>query len=250
MRYRLSDILVTKRDGRKVPFNDTKICQAVKAAYLDNLPAQDSPIGASLTDDEKASSYAEYVMENVLDKLEALEPVSLTIEQIQDIVVKTLLEDKSEVGKRVAENYISYRAKRTQVRTINSDINKAIYDIINTEAKDSDEKRENANINADSTMGAMLKIGSTVTKEFNLNNLYNEKYSRMHREGRVHLHDLDFSTLCPNCAQIPLDKLLKNGYSTGHGFLRTPTTIQSAASLTCIAIQSSQCDFFNTGDLS
>jgi ribonucleoside-triphosphate reductase len=250
MRYRLSDILVTKRDGRKVPFNDTKICQAVKAAYLDNLPAQDTPIGASLTDDEKASSYAEYVMENVLDKLEALEPVYLTIEQIQDIVVKTLLEDKSEVGKRVAENYISYRAKRTQVRTINSDINQAIKRILATESKDNDDKRENANINTDAVMGQMLKVGSTVTKEFNLNNLINEKYSNLHRQGKIHLHDLDFMTTV-NCLHIPLDKLLKNGFSTGHGYLRTPTTIQSASSLTCIAIQSSQNDFFQiTGDLS
>lgn len=81
-------------------------------------------------------------------------------------------------------------------------------------------------------------------KEFNLHNLIKPKFSKLHNQGYLHLHDADFLALCPNCIQIPLSKLLEHGYSTGHGFLRQPQTIGSAAALTCIAIQSSQNDFF------
>lgn len=91
----------------------------------------------------------------------------------------------------------------------------------------------------------MLKIGGTVTKEFNLNNLINPVYSQMHRDGLLHIHDLDFYALCFNCLQIPLAKLIDNGFATGHGYLRTPATIGSAATLTCIIIQASQNDCFN-----
>ena len=90
----------------------------------------------------------------------------------------------------------------------------------------------------------MLKIGGTVTKEFNLNNLINPVYSQMHRDGLLHIHDLDFYALCFNCLQIPLAKLLRDGFATGHGYLRTPATIGSAATLTCIILQASQNDMF------
>ena len=91
----------------------------------------------------------------------------------------------------------------------------------------------------------MLKIGGTVTKEYNLTNLIKPKYTEMHRSGAIHIHDLDFMALCFNCLQIPLGKLLDNGFATGHGYLRTPATIGSAATLACIIIQASQNDCFN-----
>ena len=90
----------------------------------------------------------------------------------------------------------------------------------------------------------MLKIGGTVTKEYNLNNLINPKYTELHRNGAIHIHDLDFMALCFNCLQIPLGKLLDNGFATGHGYLRTPATIGSAATLACIIIQANQNDMF------
>lgn len=90
----------------------------------------------------------------------------------------------------------------------------------------------------------MLKVGTTVLKDFNLKNIYRPEYSKLHNAGYMHMHDLDFSSLTINCLYIPLSKLLHHGYSTGHGFLRAPSTIRSASALTCIAIQSSQNDFF------
>ena len=90
----------------------------------------------------------------------------------------------------------------------------------------------------------MLKIGGTVTKEYNLTNLVKPKYTEMHRNGAIHIHDLDFMALCFNCLQIPLGKLLDNGFATGHGYLRTPATIGSAATLACIIIQANQNDMF------
>ena len=90
----------------------------------------------------------------------------------------------------------------------------------------------------------LLKIGGTVTKEYNLNNLINPKYTELHRNGAIHIHDLDFMALCFNCLQIPLGKLLDNGFATGHGYLRTPATIGSAATLACIIIQANQNDMF------
>lgn len=90
----------------------------------------------------------------------------------------------------------------------------------------------------------MLKIGGTITKEYNLNNLVKPKYTDMHRNGAIHIHDLDFMALCFNCLQIPLAKLLDNGFATGHGYLRTPATIGSASTLACIIIQASQNDCF------
>ena len=90
----------------------------------------------------------------------------------------------------------------------------------------------------------MLKIGGTITKEYNLNNLVKPEYTDMHRNGAIHIHDLDFMALCFNCLQIPLAKLLDNGFATGHGYLRTPATIGSAATLACIIIQASQNDCF------
>lgn len=90
----------------------------------------------------------------------------------------------------------------------------------------------------------MLKIGGAVTKEYNLTNLVKPKYTEMHRDGAIHIHDLDFMALCFNCLQIPLGKLLDNGFATGHGYLRTPATISAAATLACIIIQADQNDCF------
>lgn len=90
----------------------------------------------------------------------------------------------------------------------------------------------------------MLKIGGTVTKEYNLTNLVKPKYTEMHRDGAIHIHDLDFMALCFNCLQIPLGKLLDDGFATGHGYVRTPATISAAATLACIIIQADQNDMY------
>lgn len=105
-----------------------------------------------------------------------------------------------------------------------------------------DEQRENANVDANSAMGAMLKYGSESAKRFNALRVLNPAHAKAHESGEIHIHDLDFLTLTMTCCQINLTDLFKSGFSTGHGVLRPPKSITSYASLACIAIQSNQND--------
>ena len=105
-------------------------------------------------------------------------------------------------------------------------------------AKDSDIKRENANIDGDTAMGTMLKYGSSAAKEFYEMRVLKPEHAKAHRNGDIHIHDLDFLTLTTTCCQIDLIQLFQHGFSTGHGFLREPNDISSYSALACIAIQS------------
>jgi ribonucleoside-triphosphate reductase len=109
-------------------------------------------------------------------------------------------------------------------------------------SKDADIKRENANIDGESSMGAMLKYGSEGAKAFNLDEVLPEEFSKAHQEGWIHIHDLDFMTLTETCCQIDVGRLLQRGFFTGHGFIRPPSNIKTAANLACIVIQSNQND--------
>lgn len=115
-------------------------------------------------------------------------------------------------------------------------------DITFSDAADSDLKRENANINADTAMGTMLKYGSESAKQFYESCVIAPEFAEAHRNGDIHIHDMDFYTLTTTCCQIDLRKLFKGGFSTGHGALREPNDIASYAALACIAIQSNQND--------
>lgn len=120
---------------------------------------------------------------------------------------------------------------------------KSIFDDITVlQARDSDLKRDNANINGDSPMGAMLQYGANTAKEYNLEYLIDPKIAQLHRDGWLHIHDLDFYAWTTTCTQIELRKLFKNGFNTGHGHLRAPKSIGSYAALAAIAIQSNQND--------
>lgn len=120
---------------------------------------------------------------------------------------------------------------------------KAIFDSITVlQAKDSDLKRDNANINGDSPMGAMLQYGANSAKEYNLEYLVRPEIAKLHRDGWIHIHDLDFYAWTTTCTQIELRKLFKGGFNTGHGHLRAPKSIGSYAALAAIAIQSNQND--------
>ena len=220
--------LVRKRDGRIVPFDYHFINKAVHNAFTSLYSDKEDNL-SSLVTSEVCKILQDTVNEEIVD-----------IETIQDNVERVL----SKLDYSLARHYITYRDTRTRARNVNSVINKTITDLIYVDSKDNDAKRENANIDGDSTMGSMLKIGGTVTKEYNLTNLVNPKYTEMHRSGAIHIHDLDFMALCFNCLQIPLGKLLDNGFATGHGYLRTPATISAAATLACIIIQANQNDMF------
>lgn len=120
---------------------------------------------------------------------------------------------------------------------------KEIFDNVNrSSASESNLKRDNANINGDTPMGAMLQMGANAAKEYYLDTMITPDISRLHREGYIHIHDLDFYGWTTTCTQIELRKLFKGGFNTGHGYLREPKSIGSYAALAAIAIQSNQND--------
>ena len=219
---------IIKRDGRQVPFDRDKIQQAIARA----LAASGSHKGA-----ETAAEMARLVTDE-LEKGEDI-PSSPTVEQVQDVVERVLIEKGFVL---TAKAYILYRAERSRVREMNTRLMKTYEDITFSNAVDSDIKRENANINGDSAMGSMLKFGSEGAKQFYDMYVLNPKHAAAHREGDIHIHDLDFLTLTTTCCQIDLLQLFKGGFSTGHGVLREPKDIYSYSALACIAIQANQND--------
>ena len=217
---------IIKRDGREVPFEIDKISTAIyKAAEA---------IGGH------NRGGAEEMGKQVEDYIEKEEKISTpTVEHIQDVVERTLIESGHS---RTAKEYILYRADRTRHREMNTRLMKIYEDLTFKAAKDNDIKRENANIDGDTAMGTMLKYGSEGAKQFYEMYILDPAHAKAHREGDIHIHDLDFLTLTTTCCQIDLDKLFTGGFSTGHGFLREPNDIASYSALACIAIQSNQND--------
>lgn len=219
---------VIKRDGTDVPFEASKIEDAVYKAAV-----------ACAIKDEAARSVAGDVCNKVTDHLELVRADKADIESIQDLVESSLIE----LGYgSVAKAYILYRQKRTDARESRSHIMKTMFDITFRDAVESDNQRENANIDADSSMGTMLKYGSEIAKEYYLKEIITPEFAKAHREGRIHIHDLDFFALTTTCTQIDLGKLFEKGFHTGHGYIRTPNSIGSYASLACIVIQANQSD--------
>ena len=143
---------------------------------------------------------------------------------------------------RTAKKYILYRNERTRAREMNTRLMKVYEDLTFKSSLENDIKRENANIDGDTAMGTMLKYGSEGAKQFCEMFILDTEHSRAHREGDIHIHDMDFYTLTTTCCQIDLLKLFKDGFSTGHGFLREPADIRSYSALACIALQSNQND--------
>ncbi|MBQ7864728.1 MAG: anaerobic ribonucleoside triphosphate reductase, partial [Clostridia bacterium] len=221
-------INIRKRDGRMVEFDQAKIENAILRAFQASSSA-------------KGRETAQNLAERVVAELENNESVSSTptVEQVQDTVERVLIE-KGFV--RSAKAYILYRAERSRVREMNTRLMKTFEDITFKDAIDSDIKRENANINGDTAMGSMLKFGSEGAKQFYDMYVLDPRFAQAHREGDIHIHDLDFYTLTTTCCQIQLSTLFKDGFSTGHGYLREPQDITSYAALCCIAIQANQND--------
>ena len=218
---------IIKRDGREVAFDRSKITDAIfKAAQV--LGGSDYQMAQDL------GAQVEAYVERILG-----EGAVPTVEQVQDAVEHTLIENGHA---RTAKEYILYRAERTRVREMNTRLMKTLEDLTFKDAEDSDTKRENANIDGDTAMGTMLKYGSESAKQFYEMYVLNPKHAKAHMDGDIHIHDLDFLTLTTTCCQIDIIKLFKDGFSTGHGFLREPNDIQSYAALACIAIQSNQND--------
>lgn len=221
-------VSIRKRDGRVAPFDKSKIEHAVLMA----LQASGSAKGC-----ETAGQIAQEVVER-LENDESIAAVP-SVEEVQDMVEQVLI---SKGFVRTAKAYILYRAERSRVREMNTRLMKTFEDITFKDSVDSDIKRENANINGDTAMGAMLKFGSEGAKQFYEMYVLDPRFAQAHREGDIHIHDMDFYTLTTTCCQIELRSLFHGGFSTGHGHLREPRDIASYAALACIAIQANQND--------
>lgn len=216
---------IKKRDGRIVRFNPEKISEAVVKAFI-----------ALNKDSKKADEVTSEALRGIDKRFKNEIP---TVEDIQDEVERSLIRlNYSDVAKA----YILYREDRNKVRDRNTRLMKTFHDIAFSKSTESDLKRENANINGDTPMGAMLKYGSEGAKEFNKMFVLNPRHAKAHDEGLIHIHDLDFLTLTMTCCQIDLTKLFTGGFQTGHGSLREPQDIKTYAALACIAIQSNQND--------
>ena len=237
-------IKVVKRNGSKVGFNGTKIAMAIKKGF-DSIKETDD-------DGEERTKYGSNEIQRVYqDVIETIkkdyqDKERIKIEEIQDIIEDTLKKDGFE---DVFESFSDYRDKRAQSRAAFTE-DKRSHKFLKTleglalkSAAEDDTKRENGNIDGNSAMGTMLQFGSNVSKEFSKTYLMKKKFADAHDDGYIHIHDMDFLAMgTTTCMQIDLDKLFKNGFSTGHGHLREPNDIMSYSALAAIAIQSNQND--------
>ncbi|MDO4521932.1 MAG: anaerobic ribonucleoside triphosphate reductase [Eubacteriales bacterium] len=218
---------VVKRDGRVVLYDQKKIAEAILRSLLET--------GEGNAED------AARVANDVQRELEAKcsNGENPNIELIQDTVEQQLMNHDFLAS---AKAYILYRANRTRAREANTSLMKTIDEITNIDARMSDMKRDNANIDGNTAMGSMLQIGAAGAKAYNEMYLLRPEHAKAYREGDIHIHDFDFYSLTTTCCQIDILKLFHDGFSTGHGYLREPQGIASYAALAAIAIQSNQND--------
>ena len=239
-----NDLIVVKRNGKKVDFDGNKIALAIKKGFENiavlNEPAED---GTVYTEKDVNKVYMGVIKK--IDKDYKNED-KIKIEDIQDLIE---LELNKQGYHKVCESFSEYRERRAKSREMFFD-DKKRHKFLKTleglglkSANEDDTKRENANIDGDSAMGTMLQYGSTVSKEFAKAYLMKKRFADAHDDGDIHIHDMDFLAMgTTTCMQIELDRLFKKGFSTGHGHLRTPNDILSYSALAAIAIQSNQND--------
>jgi len=210
---------IKKRDGREAFFDEGKITEAIfKAAKA--VGGADKQLAMELTLDVLRYLKQTYTSE------------AFSVENVQDAVEKILIEKGHA---RTAKAYILYRAKRTQMREAKSDLMDTVAEIL------VETNRENANV-SNSPSAKMLQIASAASKAYYLNRLIPEKMAQAHLRGDIHIHDLDFYGKTLTCLQIPLGKLLSQGFNNGHGFIRSPKRPASSTALAAIILQSSQND--------
>ena len=228
-------INVIKRNGKKVNFDASKIAISIQKEF-----------------DSIEGKYNETDVQNVFQsvlkriKKDYVDKDKIKIEEIQNLIEEELKNKKYD---DVYESTKNYRERRNQSRLLFVE-EKKMHKFLKTleslglkSAHEEDAKRENANVDGDTAMGTMLQYGSTVSKEFAKSYLMKKKFADAHDSGDIHIHDLDFMPMgTTTCLQIDLNKLFKNGFSTGHGFIREPNDIMSYSALAAIAIQANQND--------
>lgn len=208
---------VLKRDGRIVGFNEQKIGAAIRKAMLTTEAGEDNELIAK-----------------IIDRVSMRGKSQMTVEELQDMVEEELMKSSR---LDVAKVYIKYRSARTIARKAKTrDI---FLEIINI--KNNDVTRENANMNADTPAGMMMKFASETTKPFVDDYLLSEDVKDAVRNNYLHIHDKDYyPTKSLTCVQHPLDKILKYGFQAGHGESRPAKRIETASILGCISMETVQ----------
>lgn len=220
---------IINRDGSPIPFRTEKITNAVKKALV-----------AVGMEEDKADITAQNIAKEVLGKLDLdMKGKMPGVEDIQDYVENALIANNLADA---AKAYIVYRRKHQLMRESSSSLNAQLKELFDSSSIESDLKRDNANIDGDSAMGTMLQVGAAASKSFYAANYLTDEERAANQSGDIHIHDFDFYALTETCCQIDFKALAERGFSTGHGFIRPPQSIQSYAALACIAIQSNQND--------
>ena len=208
---------VIKRDGRKTDFNNQKIVGAILKAMAVTEAGEDIILAAQIA-----------------DHISKAEKEEMGVEEIQDCVEMALMESPR---KEVAKVYIAYRNQRNIARKAKS--REIFQEIIDAQA--TDITRENANMNADTPAGMMMKFASEATKTYVDESLLSEDVREAVRDNYIHIHDKDYyPTKSLTCIQHPLDKILQNGFRAGHGESRPAKRIETAAVLACISMETVQ----------
>ena len=208
---------VVKRDGRVVGYNEEKIKAAIRKAMLTTPQGED-----------------EALIQRITDRIGMNSPEQMSVEDIQDKVEVELMKSSR---KDVAKKYIAYRDKRSIARRAKT--REVFLEII--EAKNNDITRENANMNADSPAGMMMKFASETTKPFVDDYLIDPEVRQAVKNNYIHIHDKDYyPTKSLTCVQHPLDRILHNGFVAGHGESRPAKRIETASVMTCISLEMAQ----------
>lgn len=212
---------VVKRDNRRLKFNISKIYTAIEKAFNE-------------VNEKPVEEIIDPLVDEVVEKISENNAKSAKVEDIQNTIEKTLM--NKGFGK-VAKAFILYRDDRTRARETKSEIIKTIKEITESDIKSSNILRDNANESGATPAGTYGKIASETNKMYNLLNNINRKYAQEHKDGHLHIHDLNQYNLTFNCLFAPVGKLLLNGFDSGTGFLRSPKSIQTAAALTAVILQ-------------
>ena len=211
-------ITVRKRDGREVPFDPQRIADAILAAMKERGCAN-----VHKADEMASDISAQMANKEIWD-----------VEDIQDLVENKLMVSNMP---DVAKCYILYRDKRDKAR--NSRTDQIISDII--AAEKNDITRENANMNADTPAGMVMKVASEKDKEYTDNYLLSDEAKQAIRDNILHVHDKDYyPTKSLTCIQHPIDKLLSGGFKAGHGESRSAKRIETASILSAISMETVQ----------
>jgi len=208
---------VVKRDGRIVGFNEQKIMAAIRKAMLHTEQGDD-----------------EGLIQQITDNIAVNGNTQMTVEDIQDAVEMELMKS---ARKDVAQKYIAYRNQRSIARKAKT--RDVFLEIINI--KNNDVTRENANMNADTPAGMMMKFASETTKPFVDDYLLSEESRDAVKNNYIHIHDKDYyPTKSLTCVQHPLDNILMRGFCAGHGSSRPAKRIETASMLACISMETAQ----------